>query len=94
MTTDDIERAARAGFGAYYRTRAWWTWNTTGNAVHIRWNLVAARVLNGQITTPAELRDAYCEDIFGAPAWSVKQAGIWREVLHAIQRAGTMEAAA
>ncbi len=86
-----IEDAARVAFAAYYRTRPGYTWGTAPFPVVRRWTLVAAQVLNGGIRTPVELRNAYCDGLDGAPAWTVKQANIWGEVLRAMHQEVTVQ---
>jgi hypothetical protein len=51
MTTDTIRKAARAAFSAYFALRIGHQWDTCGNATQIRFEQLAARVLNGEFTT-------------------------------------------
>ena len=84
-----IDHAAQAAFRSRYQDRPWVTWESQANAVQIRWTVVAARVLNGDITAAEELRDAY---IYGmvAKSWSeigVSQRHLWTRALDAMKRA-------
>lgn len=67
MTTDTIHNAARSGFAVYYAHRSW---AFEGNARKCRWEQVAARVLNGEITTARKLRDAYLDGYVIDLAWT------------------------
>ena len=92
-----IRAAAQAGHAARFAGRPGHRWEHEPNAVQIRWELVAARVLNGEIRTIRALRDAYQEGRFDVPDWadlSRREQWRWFVVLDAIQAAGAMEQAA
>lgn len=86
-----VTRMAEAGFAAYYAHRPGYTWSNAVFPVRKRWERVAERVLSGEIDLPLQLRDAYCDGMFG---WS---RGLldWQSVLSAMRCViGTTERAA
>ena len=90
-----IERMAQAGFDRYYAHRHGYTWSNATFPVRKRWEVVAERVLSGEVDTPQKLRNAYCDGIDGAPAWAVRHALHWSSVLSAMRCViGTSEVAA
>lgn len=91
MTTDTIRAAAKSAFSRYYFGRPGYSWDTAGNATQIRWELLAARVLNGEYTEAKHLHAFYNQDHADPIAWSdisTRTRMRWNGALWAIQRAG------
>src|SRR5690349_7818356 len=89
MNASVIEDAAKAGYASYYRDRPGRVWSS--DPTQLRWLVVTARVLNGEITTSEDLHSAYWEgfDAYLVPAWAdmkMPRRMLWRETLTAIQR--------
>ena len=96
MTTGTIRTTAQRGFAVYHQDRVGRSWDAAGNAVTLRWELVAARVLNSEITTGQALRTAYL-DGYECKDWtalSTHGRRRWADVLAAMQAAGEARRAA
>jgi hypothetical protein len=88
-----IVRMAAAGFHAYFARRPH-TWSGAGNAVQLRWETMARRILAGTITTPEELWRDYTADMYGVPVFSGVHKLRWQSVLSEMKIAATAEVAA
>jgi hypothetical protein len=92
MTTDTIRQAAQLAFERYYWGRPGHAWATAGNAMQIRWELVAAHVLNA----PTQFRAWDCHALYQqghatACDWSdisTKTRDRWHAVHLVIRRVG------
>jgi hypothetical protein len=88
-----VVRMAAAGFATYFARRPY-AWYDAGNAVQLRWETMARRILAGTITTPEELWRDYTADMYGVPAFSGVHRLRWQSVLSAMKIAETAEVAA
>src|SRR5690606_38757027 len=93
MTTETIRSAARAAYERYFFGRPGYAWITAGNATQIRFELMAARVLNGEYTEAKQLHAFYNQDHADPIGWSeisTKTRMRWNGALFAIQRTGVL----
>ena len=97
MTTDTILAAAQYGYARYYQGRHGRSWDTDPNKC--RWLYVAAKALNGEITTAREAHKAYVDGYdprhrdYRWDDLSVFRKRQWADVLAAMVAAGEARAA-
>ena len=92
MTTATIHDSAKAGFSRYYFGRSGHVWETATFPETRRWELLAAQVLNGNITTNQEAHDYFMDGIGTHPVpWSgisTRTKMLWHGVMFEIRRVG------